>query len=780
VIKLNCEHFYNRIHEAKVVVGFVETQTKNNKIILVAGKTGIGKSAFIDKILSTELHKRISVRVNICKASPNTIENLYYINAIYRTLADLSNKNLFDNIHSPLQQGLGNIKNLFLFGFDILRDKTVGEGNTLYEPVDERGVLRKKDYIVSILKTQPLIVCIENIQSIDAQSLEILYDIFAQVNNTTFIFEYTTTDDASDDELLSFYNDLKRHNATVYLLEMNRLDYNEAKKLAPSHLDDSQIRKLYQRSNGNLVKIQLATQRIKDDEDPIAFQLTQLSEDERFLANLIYLNDSPICYAELFKMILGNLNAPPFTEDRLQHCLAGLDAKRIIRISHSGEVRIYHDSIIEQLNAQPASVSLYVAYSVIKEYYMVKLSSNQVENAVEHLFCLFIRFSDVELLSIFPQISRLIRSYKYPQSAIRKLIFYRERIQEKGASNPLLYQKLVVLLVNLCQEYGLWEEALNNLSLIYSNTNPYHRAMKAAALSLDFTNDQSINEIQLLIKQATSPREKLTTELCLLSAEMARQPREKSKRMAERMLSITEYQDCMEYAFLQSNYAELVHDSSECINLYKQAVERLHLAGRDDLCANILVFLSMIYAYEGNLSVSHKILDSGRIIGSIADCYLLNNYAVLDILSGKANTNTAKQLCDALLLTCDPYERILIQCNLLVCYVLIDEKVRSAQVAKEIAGQKYEQFQYEEFLHIVYQDLYFYYKTVRQNALSEKYRECLFKLIERGGSNSMFWQIAKLQYMNQSSPKVFFSRFPFRVDFLGSWSIEISSDLENS
>ena len=762
------------------MVDMINKKTPNNKIIIVAGRTGIGKSAFVDKVLSNELHDHMSIRVNICKASTDTIENLYYINAFYRTLSNLANKKMFDNIHSPLQQGISNLKNLLSFGLDVLRDKTVGEGNTLHEPAEERSVLRKKDYIISVLQKNAFIVTIDNIQNIDIQSLEILNDIINQIRDTTFIFEYTTENENTPDELLSFYNALKKYNATVYFFEIKCLDYSEAKKLAPPSFDELQVQELYQRSNGNLVKIQLADKSMEPDDDPIKIRLSHLSKDNRFLVNLLYLNESPIHYADLYQMLVGNLDAPPFSEQKLFKCLNELEKEKIIRILSSGEIRIYHDSIISQLDIQSASVLLYTAYGVLKGYYCRKLFEAQNEEAVEHLFCLYLHFSDEELLTIFPQISEIIRSYKYPHTAINKLISYREKIQLKRHFNPRLYEKLVTLLVNLCIEYGLCGEALSNLKLIYSPTNPYHRAMKAAVLSLDFTNEESIESIRALIKQATSPREKLTSELCLLSAEMARQPRKESIKMAQKMMATTEYQNCLEYAFLLSNYAELIDNTQECISLYKQAIELFHCVGRDELGANILVFLSMIYAYEGRIFDARKVLDFGKKLGGIKESYLLNNYAVLDVLEGNVTADNAKQLSDALLLTCDPYEKILIQCNLLVCYTLLAEKERAEQIMLEITSQPYEQFQYEEFLHIVYQDLLFYFITVKQKSKVEQYRRQLQKLIENSPADSMFVPIAKMQLKNQSSPDLFYSQFPFRVDFLGCWNIEVSSDLENS
>lgn len=771
--------FFNRTHETKKIVKMIDDHSQNNKIIIVAGNTGIGKSAFVDKVLSEEFKDQMSIRVNICKLSNGSIDNMHYINSLYRAIVNLANKKILSTIPSPLRQGIRSFENLLSFGVDVLLDKTVGEGNTLHEPTDDRSVIRKKDYIVSVLQKNNFIVAIDNVQNIDTQSLEILDDILKQVTNTTFIFEYTTDIEIITDQLLAFYNEIKRFNALVYLFEIKRLGYSEAKKLAPSNLDEDLIKKIYQQSRGNLVRIQLADHSMGGNYDPIKVRLAQLTKDEQFLVNLLFLNGSPLRYCDMHRILIGNMNAPPFSEQKLHKCVVKLEEAKIIRFLGSGEIRIYHDSIISQLESTPISVILYSAYGVLKDYYCQEISNSNNNDAVEHLFSLLVRFSDEELLTFFPQISNLIRSYKYPCTAIYKLISFRKEIQQKGRLSPHLYVKLVTLLVNLCLEYGLWEEALSNLELIYSPKNPYHRATKALALSLDFTSDESIRDINVLIQQATSPREKLTSELCLLSAMMARQPREKSIKLAKKMLETKEYRDYVEYAYLLSNYAELINEPQECIALYKQAIKCFHYNGRDKTAANILVFLSMIYAYEGEVTVARKILDKGKSLGGIKESYFLNNYAVLDLLDGNTSENIAKQLNDALLLTCDPYEKILIQCNLLVCYTLLTEMERAKEIMLEITSQPFEQFQYEEFLHIVYQDLVYYFGIIGHSAKVQQYKQHLQRLVDNAAPNAMFVPIAKMQLRNQSSPELFFSNFPFRVDFLGSWSLEISSDLEN-
>ena len=146
--------FYNRKNETGQIMSYIDPPADNNKILVLVGKTGVGKSGLIKMILSTKLNHRLSVQVSVSKSSPDTIDNLHYLNAMYRTLTQLASQHIFDGIPSPQQNSVMNIKNLFRFGMRVFWSKTAGSENRLYEPIDESSVLRKKDYIVSLLQRQ--------------------------------------------------------------------------------------------------------------------------------------------------------------------------------------------------------------------------------------------------------------------------------------------------------------------------------------------------------------------------------------------------------------------------------------------------------------------------------------------------------------------------------------------------------------------------------------------------------------------------------------------------
>lgn len=152
--------------------------------------------------------------------------------------------------------------------------------------------------------------------------------------------------------------------------------------------------------------------------------------------------------------------------------------------------------------------------------------------------------------------------------------------------------------------------------------------------------------------------------------------------------------------------------------------------------------------------------------------------AVLDLLSRRQTNQTAKNLWDALLICNDAYEKLIIMCNLLVCYIELGNREKAEEMRAIIEKQEYERFQYEEFLHIVYQDLYYCYSSFGDAEQSNKLKAQLRKLVEES-SETMAHRVALLQLKGEHSPKEFFSSFPFRVDFLGAWNVEISRDLEH-
>ena len=254
---------------------------------------------------------------------------------------------------------------------------------------------------------------------------------------------------------------------------------------------------------------------------------------------------------------------------------------------------------------------------------------------------------------------------------------------------------------------------------------------------------------------------------------------ETSQENAKNLYENPIYKSFPEYGFVLRNYAELVDNYNLSLILYKNSFHVFMTDKRADLAAQVLVSKSMFLAYKGELKGAYKALDKAVGLAEICEKHKLNNYAVLDILSGKTSKNTTTILNDAILLQSDLYEKVITECNLLTAYTILNDKISAEQIYHQIMSENWEKYQYQEFLHIIYIDLYFYAKSFGNNELAEKSKGLLIKLYNKVSPNSMVATLIRKQIIGDESVDLFYAQFPFRVDFLGDWSIDISPDLAN-
>lgn len=86
------------------------------------------------------------------------------------------------------------------------------------------------------------------------------------------------------------------------------------------------------------------------------------------------------------------------------------------------------------------------------------------------------------------------------------------------------------------------------------------------------------------------------------------------------------------------------------------------------------------------------------------------------------------------------------------------------------------EYNYEELQHIYYQNLLFYYEFKKEKKKILEYRNLIQELINSLNQSSYTYKIAQLQLNKTTDKNIFFSKYPFRVDFLGYWDFTISLD----
>lgn len=780
------ENLIDRNNEIKLLSNFVNSQGSTNKIIILSGISGIGKSGLMEKLKMSKLISNDIITVKMSKSSVETIENLQYFNDIYKEFEIFS----FNNsslVPTPTEHGIRSFGNLLRYIFYLMRSAFgLGDAEPLAEIGEEASIIRKKDYIVYLLNHSNIILNIDNIQNIDTQSFELLQFIIKNTKNKTFIFEYTLGE-KDKTHFYNFYKELKETGVIIENFIVEKMDFSIAKSLAPKNISINfeVIEKLYDDSQGNLMEIILANEQSKLNNSNINISIKALSIYEKYIIYLIYLHESKIDKNLLYLLCYQVTNNHSLTEyfktKDLEKLIENLLNKKILKFDSNMFLSI-HDSIKHELDKVTYDPILFCAYASIKRYYFENLNKTNDFSMLEQLVFLCMKFSDEELFSLLPRLKELLNEQKYPQLIISKLVKYRESVLEMSANSLIIQKgiyKLTILLIEVCISNKLADEAQKNLNTIFDVNNNYHLALQGLIYSLCESFEVE-NKLRSLIEHAPiNSRLRLILELALMNYCMKMHSSNISEKLGVAILNDPFYKQFKEYAYVLRNYAELCDDNEKAIEYYNKALKIFKTQEMNLNVSSIYISLAMIYAYKGNLLDAKKALKRALSLdkSSTTICYYLNNVAAIDILGNKYDKKTEKSLLDSSLLSVTVYETVLIYCNLLIYYCLTDEYDKASFYAKKIEVL-YKDFQYEEFLHIVFQNLYFYYTRIKDFKKKAFYYKKIIAIINNPNTKKSTKLLAEgiNGICNNNS---FYSNFPFRVDFLGYWEFIIDSDLDH-
>lgn len=782
-------NFYNRLDERKKIPDQIFAYRGQRQIIVLAGTSGVGKSSLAEKLLRDELHDYKSVTVPMGKSSVSTIENLSYFDTLYRKLNDLAKERKEFRIKTASQCGRRNFIHWLRFGWSALKSHFgIDPEMRIYEPIEEPRISSKKQYILSVLKKGPFIINVQNIHNIDTQSAELFRNISQSIPDLIWMVEYTVSGEDYE-QLYTFCNEWKCvAEPSLYIIK--KLDFDLAFNLAPPEVRNPQQRKRieaqYEKSHGNLLTIMVVPKNLDEDGDYIQTKLVSLSQDEKYIVYILYLNESPVPESMLYSILTRadeNREQVSFSTSKIRELLEKLENDNIIK-KRDRAYSIKHDTLIRVLSGISITPSNFLAFRSLEIYYQEMLERRVWEQAepVNHLFSLYVRFHNEKLIDLLPKLWELIISAKYPEDIIEKIDSYKHYMLEHGGTDFHILYPVARFLTEVCIRLQYPDQAQENLDLMRAiKPSQYVTGLQGAIYALRSTPENWDRLNNMIAKADNYTRLRLSLCLCRLRIMMRSCNSSKPQSYAEELLACSSYKGYPEYGFLLHNYAEFSVTPDEALNYYNQALDIFKKHGMVNMQAETLISMSMAYSYAGQLRKANKCLQRAMTLSPkwIPETILLNNSAVIEILDGKLCSSVLSKLADAALMNVNPYELLIIKSNWLVGLILTNHMNQAADLVDEIEKSSYEEYQYEDFLHIVYQNLYFYYTKARNDQKIYYYRDKLVALAERDGINEGT-RILIHRILNQKpSANVFYSKFPFRVDFLGFWGLDISPDLEN-
>lgn len=754
--------------------------------IILHSKSGVGKSRFIEELFQKDFIDCVKIKIEVHTKTREQLDSLSFV------------KKLFDAVVNEVEKN-GKIPFYKRFSWDCFQmtlntpiGGSISPGSMLSNNYDSQTLYMFRYLLNTLSKSsKKFIIDFENFQCIDEESFDFFIRLFKCNLYNRYIFEYTLPEDGSMTELIKLKNKLEK-NLNCKLYELKRLDIQELEKLC-NHLKIKLHTALkYYNSpdyEGNLFAVECLCNQENSSYSNLKSKkiiesiVITLNSDEILLLYILLFNADSIELEELIQILHGKSETKiKFTVAHLNQVLRNLEQKKLIRQSYN-TIQIYHDTILKELEAPYTDVRAYNAYNLLKDYHISQLNiSENNENSILKLLHLYTQFTDEDIINLFPFIKKLILQQRYPDAIAAKIDKLNHQLAYKS-SNKYLVEEITLNIVNLLFMIGHWKAAIDNLNLVFDNTKPRHLVYKAALISCDIENPETESDLKEMLK--TNKNNRLLT--FSISSSLAayymrcKQSAFTNNFIADLLKSYSDISFTLEYALLLKNYSEYLNnleamkELEKCFQLFKKA-------DREDFIVFSKITYASRLAYDGQLERAQSILEESRKDSEQKEIvsrqyYYFNNLAAMHILNNRLGCETEELLQNALFMVANEYERLIILSNLLIYYCMIKNRENAMDIADELIHSNYNQYSYEELVHIVLYNLYYYCHIFCLSDMAIQYRMQLESLSSCDGCSQELREYISSSLNNSELPRnhqwAFYSKLPYRPDFIGYWQMEI-------
>jgi len=258
--------FINRKQELNFLIKDIKDERKVSRFLLVSAKSGIGKTALIDKVFGKV--EQITVRVVVGIQEAEREQEGFFITRIVKAVhricdLRLDKENIFDflerdefykNISSLLKKNIAKHLDIQRVAFDRDLNKEVEDNFVL----SDREIMEiSYRYLHSVLKNDRLVITVENFQLIDDASLDLIKDLLQSSVGLYLIGEFTVV------EVFSESNNIIEKLGTIGfdfdILRIKKLDSEELIQSIVNNRDllISILEATYEESDGNLHKFKM-------------------------------------------------------------------------------------------------------------------------------------------------------------------------------------------------------------------------------------------------------------------------------------------------------------------------------------------------------------------------------------------------------------------------------------------------------------------------------------------------------------------------------------------
>jgi hypothetical protein len=718
--------FANREHELRQLLGFLPDNISagTDRICIVSGVSGIGKSRLVDEVLELAKPQIRNVRVPIKQSDFRCGESGYFLRASAIGVDDACKKQGWGTSldhYAHQRGGLAAIRATFEAIAEKVERVATGDSNistdlmsawsktasTLQDLLGEPSspALRlASDYLEKALSKARCVLVLENVQLIDAESLHYIHALLGKCPSLQLIYEYTSNAPSiAPSKSYQGYDDfltacLERDSAALEIL-LGVIDFNV---LAQKNFqfDDAKfievLRRELNKHNGNIRDVErlceVASKHVyvsdRANWAPIEAALAWFSTSQKLI---------------LWIIALSRRNLDPYELPLItQFIPAGLRplnpvdvAKSLVPfiILNGGTFSVDHDSLLQRLYSTTSiQRECLIAANALDRYFRSFLEQSD-----------FTQYSEYEILFALLWLSYPLNSADLVDFAVSRLS---ERTRASGRPGSLLklvhefaqrtpphaiHQATVVRLIRIIYD-ACWIEGIIDLTASYRNEAPEIRLCHCQALCITGRHNEAESELRLLgasldaLDIPSSKRSRIKFYAGLVGALIARIKGDYDlarRRYLE--LNVKKFlwpeDKCLYYRFGEicgvGDAAERLQTAVEAGRKLKEPVEFVRAA----------VSMAMTKAERGFLKAAEALLDEADEFGGISyvDSYMsANNRLVVSLLSGAPSEHQYNYVNNLLPLVIESMNRVLITNNLMAAAVLLGDMAGASKFAQHL------------------------------------------------------------------------------------------------
>jgi hypothetical protein len=789
----------------------------SNKVLILESVSGVGKSELTKKFL-IGLSDVISLKIDIKQHGRKSYEDGYFLQRIGESLDELSQQysevNSILDFQKSFKSSIINNRIINLAKNEVLHlvpggktiqeiaDKTFGLGDyskkNLFNSLKSENIIMVKDYIIQEFKTKQIVLNIENIQSIDDYSLDLLSEILQNCKQTFFILEFTRNDSEgySYDFLLNFFEKSCR-NITSYSLEpLQSVDLQRIIKQNPI-ISWELIKNSYTNWDGNLRPLVDIFARLKYNQNKptnssnkislingTSSHINSLSKSELFLLIIIIIHNEPV-EKNLLKHLLTFSSTLSYIID-IEIILKSLNDRLLIKINNH-LVEIYHDSITESIKANPNFTLFqqigikfwYFVYDEIIENGDIFISKSVKLQRILYFSTLL--NNDEKIFSLLDEIARYAISSRSPERLIEYVLNIRTRLlEEKFHLEKKQLKKIELWVIELYHRIGHATSALNIIKSSQFSDNKF--TILAAILNEEIGNQYKAIEIcnsNLRICRDQKSNYAFALNLVKLASFAGIGKNKEKMKLFGRLYNDGTFKTMYEYGFLLRN-SELLYSSQDALPYLKKSIqifEKFHSPRQVAFSRNSYAFHLARIGFLTKAKAELKIAEEILCLESSERHTIFNNYAAIMLYEHRIDEEVEAMLRHAKLSADMDFDLLTIHSNLLILADKRKEDEKAKQIIKIITKILLKPtFSNKEIIRQVYFNIVQFHKTRSNTRQMNQYYN---KIDDLNLYNSPLWNYWLYNGKKPEGLDSFQANYNHSIAFLSHWHIDFDSNLMN-